>query len=199
MPRSPLAHVVRQLVSVKQEARGHGVELERVLEERRARSVSRRHFLATGAKVSLLAGLGGWSGLLRATAETSATRIAIIGGGLAGLTCAWRLQQAGLNATIYEASDHLGGRCQTRRNFFADGQTVERGGELIDTGHYAVRGLARELGLVLDDLIAAEPPGSVPFFLFDGAPTLSRRPRAISRRSIRSCAQTSGTRVSYLV
>ena len=170
MPRTPLAAIVRQLVSVNQEARRRGVELERVLEDRRDRSVSRRHFLATGAKVSLLAGLGGWSSLLSASARSSATRIAIVGGGLAGLTCAWRLKQAGFDATIYEGSDHLGGRCQTRRNFFADGQTVERGGELIDTGHYAVRGLAHELGLTLDDLIAAEPAGTVPFFFFDGAP-----------------------------
>lgn len=168
MPRSPLAHIVRQLVSVNQEARGRGVDLERVLEKRRARSVTRRHFLATTAKVSLLAGLGGWSSLLTARAESSAATVAIIGGGLAGLTCAWRLKQAGINATIYEASDHLGGRCQTRRGFFADGQTVERGGELIDTGHYAVRRLAHELRLELDDLVGAEPPGTLPFFYFDG-------------------------------
>ncbi len=170
MPRSPLAQVVRQLVSVNEESRRRGVALDEVIEERRARAVSRRHVLATGAKVALFAGLGGWSSLLRARAADTATSIAIVGGGLAGLTCAWRLKQAGLNATVYEASDHLGGRCQTRRDFFAEGQTAERGGELIDTGHFAVRGLAHELGLTLDDLVGAEPPGTLPFFFFDGAP-----------------------------
>jgi len=34
---------------------------------------------------------------------TTPPRIAIIGGGTAGLTCAYRLAQAGVNATIYES------------------------------------------------------------------------------------------------
>ncbi len=45
---------------------------------------------------------------------------------------------------------------------------VERGGELIDTGHTAVQDLAAEFGLQLDDLLAAEPAGSEPFYYFDG-------------------------------
>src|SRR6478735_5038767 len=49
-------------------------------------------------------------------------KIAVIGAGLAGLTCAYRLQQAGLTADIYEASPRIGGRCFTGRGDFADGQ-----------------------------------------------------------------------------
>ena len=42
-----------------------------------------------------------------------APRIVIVGAGLAGLTCAYRLKQAGYAAEVYEASDRIGGRCWT--------------------------------------------------------------------------------------
>ncbi len=37
--------------------------------------------------------------------------VAIIGGGLAGLTCAFSLKQRGISATVFEAADEPGGRC----------------------------------------------------------------------------------------
>ena len=54
-----------------------------------------------------------------ATAAYGATQpqIAVVGAGLAGLTCAYRLKQAGLNAQVYEASMRLGGRCWTIHDF----------------------------------------------------------------------------------
>src|SRR5262249_39761793 len=55
-------------------------------------------------------------------------RIAVVGAGLAGLTCAYRLKQAGLTAQVYEASSRVGGRCWTIRGAFADGQIAEHGG-----------------------------------------------------------------------
>lgn len=95
-------------------------------------------------------------------------RVAIVGGGLAGLTSALRLKQAGINATVYEASSRVGGRCFTGRGVFADGQIFERGGELIDNGHIAVKQLAQELGLGLDNLIQAEATGTEMLGYFDG-------------------------------
>ena len=168
MPRSALAQFVRQLASVNAEAHRRGVDLERVIDQRRQKALTRRRFLGTAAKASLLTALGGANGFVRPAAAGASASIAIVGGGLAGLTCAWRLRRAGLRATIYEASGHLGGRCQTRRNYFEDGQIAERGGELIDTGHVALQRLAGELGLLLDDLLAAEPPGTEPFYYFQG-------------------------------
>jgi monoamine oxidase len=94
-------------------------------------------------------------------------RIAIVGAGLAGLTCAYRLQQAGLKADIFEASDHVGGRCSTDTTTFAP-LIAEHGGELIDQGHTAVRQLAQELGLKLDNLLQAQPNGTEDFFWVDG-------------------------------
>ncbi|WP_235946876.1 flavin monoamine oxidase family protein [Paenibacillus glycinis] len=104
-------------------------------------------------------------------AGTPQPRIVIVGAGLAGLTCAYRLRLAGYDAVIYEADDKpAAGRVSTRYDEFDDGQVAERGGMLIDTGHRAVRRLARELGLPLIDLLAAEPPGTAPCYYFDGAP-----------------------------
>lgn len=97
-------------------------------------------------------------------------RIAVIGAGLAGLTCAYRLQQAGLLADVYEASDRIGGRCYTGRGEFADGQIYEHGGELIDSGHRALRNLVAELGLQLDNLLKAETRRTEQLGYFFGKP-----------------------------
>jgi monoamine oxidase len=100
----------------------------------------------------------------------TAPRIVIVGAGLAGLTSAYRLKQAGVNSIIYEASDRVGGRCWTRRGYFNDGQIIERGGELIDTCHQEIQDLAKELGLELDNLIMAEMIDTEPFYFFDQSP-----------------------------
>ena len=120
---------------------------------------TRRRFLRSAAALAALP-----------AAAKNPPRIAVVGGGLAGLTCAYRLKQAGLNATVYEASDRAGGRCWTLRGHFNEGQFVERGGELIDQGHTAIRHLAQELRLPLDNLLAAEVNGSEPLYYFQGKP-----------------------------
>ena len=71
---------------------------------------------------------------------------------------------------MYEASDRIGGRCWSDRTSFANGQVVEHGGELIDQGHTAIRQLASELGLKLDNLLTGERNGTEPFYYFDGQP-----------------------------
>ncbi|MED3089145.1 flavin monoamine oxidase family protein, partial [Bacillus toyonensis] len=102
--------------------------------------------------------------------SSASPKIVIVGAGLAGLTCAYRLKQAGYKAEIYEASERVGGRCHTRRGDFLDNQIVERGGEYIDLGQVSIQQLAAELGLQLDNLTAAEVPGTEAFYYFDGAP-----------------------------
>ena len=111
---------------------------------------TRRRFLAGAAAV-------GGAALLRrplppARAQApSAPRVAIVGAGLAGLTCAHRLATAGIPATVYEANpERLGGRCWSARDF-AYGQVAEHGGEFIDTSQHHIRRLASELGLRLED------------------------------------------------
>jgi monoamine oxidase len=97
-------------------------------------------------------------------------RVAIVGAGLAGLTCALRLHQRGIAATLYEAhADRVGGRCWTARGFAA-GQTAEHGGEFIDSRHDRIRALCAELGLRLDDVRAARrrTPDARPRLFLDG-------------------------------
>ncbi|MBU6300289.1 MAG: FAD-dependent oxidoreductase [Verrucomicrobia bacterium] len=112
--------------------------------------VSRRRFLqtSTGAAAAL-------STPSRAT-EPFKGSVAIIGGGLAGLTAAWHLRQSEATVELFEASPRLGGRVFTKRNFNSDGMFVELGGELIDTNHTALIQLARDLGLQLQHLVEGE-------------------------------------------
>ena len=105
-----------------------------------------------------------------AARAASSPRIVIVGAGLAGLTCAYRLRQQGYAAQVYEASSRVGGRCWTIRGAFADGQLAEHGGELIDQGHNALRSLAHELGLSLDNLLRAEVNGTELVAHLDGSP-----------------------------
>lgn len=141
------------------------VPIERVLEDRTVRGGSRRKFLG---QLSLAAAAAFTAPSAWARKPSKSANVVVIGAGLAGLTCAYRLQQAGVHATVYEASARLGGRCWTRRADFAEGQVAEHGGELIDQSHTKIRQLAQELRLPLDNLLAAEPNGTDPFYYFDG-------------------------------
>jgi monoamine oxidase len=166
MARTPLARKLRDAASVVSEAAARGSSVDEVLEDH-AGGLRRRELLVGGAGLTMAAMLS--RPLSRAIAA-GAPRIVVVGGGLAGLTCTYRLKQAGYRADLYEASDRLGGRCWTRRGDFAEGQIAEHGGELIDQGHTQTRQLVQELGLNLDNLLAAEANGTDPFYYFDGSP-----------------------------
>ncbi|MER6945967.1 NAD(P)/FAD-dependent oxidoreductase [Nonomuraea sp. NPDC000554] len=111
---------------------------------------SRRDILRSCA---ILAGAGAFVAatpkIARATPHDA--KVVIVGAGLAGLTCAYRLHRHGVRAQVFEAhDDRVGGRCWTARSF-ADGQLAEHGGEFVDTRHVHLRRLAAELGLRMDD------------------------------------------------
>jgi monoamine oxidase len=88
--------------------------------------------------------------------------IAIIGGGVAGLTAAYRLQAAGAKPVVFEASNRWGGRMFTVYDFYK-GMFCELGGEFVDTGHEDLQKLGSELGVEMQKL-AAEGDGEDLYF-----------------------------------
>jgi monoamine oxidase len=125
--------------------------------------VSRRSVLA-GAAASMLAGMA-----RPARAGATAPRIVIIGAGIAGLTAALALQDAGYGCTVFEASNRVGGRMESDSTTWQNHQVSEHCGELIDTGHVLMQVLAQRFHLPLADLHAAEPAGSTDTYYFGGA------------------------------
>ncbi len=96
-------------------------------------------------------------------------RVVIIGGGVAGLSCAYKLwKQRGLQASIYEWNDRVGGRIQTLHNYFANGHTAEQHGEFISSEHAATMRLATRFGLDLENTYA-DPKGVKDTYWFAGA------------------------------
>ena len=84
--------------------------------------------------------------------EIGGKSVAVVGGGVAGLTIAYRLSRAGHAVTVYEASARFGGRMFTKRGFNSEGMFCELGGELVDTGHEPLMALAKELGVGIQRL-----------------------------------------------
>lgn len=167
MARSPLFRLVRRALRLADVANRGGFPIDELIEMNRARRVTRRDFLRGATATAAALPLGGL--LARgAPAAPAGAEVVIVGGGIAGLTAAWRLRQAGIPSRILEAQSRAGGRMFSLRGHFAGGQTCELGGELIDTGHTRIRALAEELGLLLDDLAVEEPGIAAETFYFGG-------------------------------
>src|SRR5262249_8921335 len=163
MARTPLLRSIRQLARDVQMSKATGIPVDEVQALRAERKLSRRRFLAGAAAGAAALAIPG-----PARAAKDQPRITIVGGGIAGLTCALTLRDHGLDSTVYEASGRLGGRMFSNTGYFAANQVSEWCGELIDTGHHTIRNLAARFSLPLDDLHAAEPNGSDETYLFDG-------------------------------
>lgn len=81
------------------------------------------------------------------SSSSSGPRIAIVGGGMAGLNAAYKLKKAGLTARIFEGANRTGGRMFTTTNLLGEGVTTELGGEFIDSTHEEMLALMTEFGL----------------------------------------------------
>ena len=171
MARTALTRLLQQVHAAHAHAARTGVAVDVVFEEQRLRRLSRLEFLAGAAGVGATV-LAGCSPKAPSSVQSSATpggpRIVIVGGGLAGVCCAYRLAQAGVASTLCEANSAFGGRTWTLRGFFDQGQIVEHGGEFISSEHAQIRALARELGLQLENLRATQPHGSEEIYYVRG-------------------------------
>ncbi len=77
--------------------------------------------------------------------------IAIIGGGIAGLNCAYQLRKSNIIAQIFEADKTTGGRINSKENLLGPGLITEFGGEFIDTNNKDMLDLISELKLEIYD------------------------------------------------
>ncbi len=77
-------------------------------------------------------------------------KVLVIGAGLAGLSAAYELMQAGHSVTVLEARRRPGGRVHTVRDGFADGLFVEAGASRIPNHHHFTIKYANFFGLTLE-------------------------------------------------
>ncbi|MFI6818966.1 flavin monoamine oxidase family protein [Nonomuraea sp. NPDC050328] len=112
----------------------------------------------------------------RAAADTApaakpprAARVAVVGAGIAGLTAALTLRDAGATPVLYEANPaRVGGRIYSQRSHWLGGQTSEIGGELIDVEHKKMLALCRRFDLSTINFAGAGPNGSEEILHFNG-------------------------------
>ncbi|MBN8851908.1 MAG: hypothetical protein BGO55_25740 [Sphingobacteriales bacterium 50-39] len=160
MPHSPLTILLQKAFAAA--VRPEGTEQHA--------GASRRRFLKNSAFAAgslLIPPMLGrrWPG---APASGDASRVAIVGAGIAGLNAAWQLKQQDITSTVYEASGRVGGRMYTIKDHFGQGLTTDLGGEFVDTTHTEILQLVKQLGLDLYDLQTDTlTPKS---FWFDGRP-----------------------------
>lgn len=83
-------------------------------------------------------------------------RVAVIGGGWAGLSAAWTLHQLGHEAHVFEAGRVLGGRARSRLSARL-GTTIDNGQHILLGAYGQTLGLMRELGLNPDHLFLRLP------------------------------------------
>src|ERR1700733_6528198 len=160
--RSPLTAMLREARAAVLQSRATGVPLDEV-RAMRSEQPTRRHMLAGAGAVAAAAILP------RRSFAIGQPRVAILGGGIAGLSCALKLWEGRrIQAQVYEWDDRVGGRIQTLRSYFANGQTTEQHAEFISSEHGATRALAHAFGLDLENTYA-DPRGARDTYWFAGA------------------------------
>ena len=181
MARSPFMTRLTVLARAQQEANRRGVDIDEVLgthaqiaasDEGMTRRDLMKKAVIAGAGVTAAGAIIARPAHAAGRAVTpkvigSQPSIAIIGAGVAGMSAAMQLKDAGFtNITVYEAGDRVGGRTYTRKNdgFWEAGQWSEWGGELIDSTHKNVFTLCKRFGFGVSDLAS----GADDTLWFDG-------------------------------
>lgn len=173
--KSPLFSSLRNALSLALRAEREGLDAAEVIGQQRENRLNRRKFLENAGKVALGSMLlptlapKTLSGNRLFFSGQAAPKIVIVGGGIAGLNALHTLRKQGLEATIYEATNRLGGRMFTVQEAMGPGTWTEFGGEFIDTDHEDMWALAREFELELIDYEqASEAALEKEAFFFEG-------------------------------
>jgi monoamine oxidase len=162
MARTPIFRTLEQLVLSFNEQEN---QREDELAYGRDREISRRRMLKG---IGTLAGVAMLNSTELAWSATPANkpRIAIVGGGISGLSAALTLKDAGYASSVYEATGRVGGRMHSNLTFWDNNQSSEWCGEFIDTGHKTILQLAQRFGLLTTDFLQAQPQGSTDTLYF---------------------------------
>lgn len=108
-----------------------------------------------------------WKGRLNLQGDTKGTSVLILGGGLAGMTAAFELRNAGYQVKILEYREKAGGRCWTLRGGdtftelggftqtveFSEGNYINPGPWRIPSDHFAVLDYCKRFGVKLEPFI----------------------------------------------
>jgi monoamine oxidase len=108
-------------------------------------TITRRRLLGTGAAAgagTLLTRVAGADAKPRKV-RTRRVDVAIVGGGFAGLTAAYRLSQQGKSVVVLEARDRVGGRVWNHD--LGGGEHSERGGTFVGPTQDRLLAIAKEL------------------------------------------------------
>ena len=174
MARTPLLRALRRLADEHQEAQRLGMEPAALHEARAEAQYSRGEIVKRAAVLGAIAAVGP-AAFERAARAASAPRVAIVGGGISGLSAALTLADAGVRSTVYEASSRLGGRMHSDSPLVAGGddyfggQVAEYCGEFIDSDHNTILNLVKRFHLTAADVLAAQPNSSTETYYFNGA------------------------------
>ncbi|MFF0752051.1 flavin monoamine oxidase family protein [Streptomyces sp. NPDC004267] len=168
MARTNPMHLLKRLAAEHADARRLRLPVDE-LRELRKDALGRRTLLKYAAAAGLAVSAGTAVAAPATARAVTPARVAVVGAGIAGLTAALTLQDAGLSPVLYEADPaRVGGRMFTQRAHWAYGQTSEIGGELIDTGHKKMLELCRRFGLAVEDFLGGGPNGAEEVLWFDG-------------------------------
>lgn len=96
-------------------------------------------------RVRVVGVMGAWRG----PRHTETMRVAVIGAGIAGLTCALKLQQAGVEVRVFEKEERVGGRMSTR---VREGLAFDLGANFLIRSYSTICQLATRLGVGLQTL-----------------------------------------------
>lgn len=174
MARTPLFGLFARALRSATLANRHGVPINELPELQRlktSRSLGRRKFLKTaaafGGGAMLTVGSQGFRNSILAQ-EINAPKIAIVGAGMAGLNAAYQLKKAGYRATIYEASNRVGGRMYTVHDAIGENTWVNLGAEYINSDHEDMIALAEEFNIPLLNRFTPEELALQNLYYFDG-------------------------------
>jgi monoamine oxidase len=101
-------------------------------------------------------------------------RVIVVGAGFSGLACAYELNSAGYEVTVFDSRNRVGGRVSSLTNLIP-GKVVEAGGELLGSNHPHVVAYATRFGFDFLDVVDDEAPSPT---ILEGKLTLRTRQNA---------------------